>query len=136
MTYRALSSRLLEISGSLVLAAEQFEALDASICRQLLEHAQALQRLSLAANGNVRRDPLPPGQARVLAFLRQFLFDHKIPPTRAEISQGLGFRSPNAAQEHLNSLQKKGLITLLPGTDRGIRLVTSRPVLARASGSM
>ena len=45
-----------------------------------------------------------------------------MPPTRAEIAQQLGFRSPNAAEEHLRALARKGCIELLPGSSRGIRL--------------
>lgn len=45
-----------------------------------------------------------------------------MPPTRAEIAAKLGFRSPNAAEEHLRTLARKGVIQLLPGTSRGIRL--------------
>ncbi len=45
-----------------------------------------------------------------------------MPPTRAEIAAQLGFRSPNAAEEHLRALARKGVIQLLPGTSRGIRL--------------
>ncbi len=44
------------------------------------------------------------------------------PPTRAEIAAELGFRSPNAAEEHLQALARKGVITLVSGTSRGIRL--------------
>ena len=45
-----------------------------------------------------------------------------MPPTRAEIAAELGFRSPNAAEEHLRALARKGVIQLLPGASRGIRL--------------
>ena len=46
-----------------------------------------------------------------------------MPPTRAEISKELGFRSPNAAEEHLKALAKKGVIEIVSGTSRGIRLL-------------
>ena len=45
------------------------------------------------------------------------------PPTRAEIATKMGFRSPNAAEDHLRALAKKGVLELLPGTSRGIRLL-------------
>jgi repressor LexA len=45
-----------------------------------------------------------------------------MPPTRAEISRELGFRSANAAEEHLRALARKGVIALIPGTSRGIQL--------------
>ncbi len=44
------------------------------------------------------------------------------PPTRAEIAKIMGFRSPNAAEDHLRALARKGVIELVPGTSRGIRL--------------
>jgi repressor LexA len=48
-----------------------------------------------------------------------------MPPTRAEIAKDLGFRSINAAEDHLRALERKGVIELLPGTSRGIRLKDS-----------
>jgi len=45
-----------------------------------------------------------------------------MPPTRAEIAEKLGFRSPNAAEEHLRALARKGCVELVPGSSRGIRL--------------
>ena len=45
------------------------------------------------------------------------------PPTRAEIAKQMGFRSPNAAEDHLRALAKKGILELVPGTSRGIRLL-------------
>ena len=46
-----------------------------------------------------------------------------MPPTRAEIAEELGFKSPNAAEVHLRALARKGWIKMLPGTSRGIRLL-------------
>ena len=46
-----------------------------------------------------------------------------MPPTRAEIARGLGFKSANGAEEHLRALERKGALELLPGTSRGIRLL-------------
>jgi repressor LexA len=66
---------------------------------------------------------LTPHQARVLQFVQKAIRDSGMPPTRAEIAAELGFRSPNAAEEHLRALARKGAIELLPGTSRGIRLV-------------
>ncbi len=45
-----------------------------------------------------------------------------MPPTRAEIARALGFRSANAAEDHLRALQRKGVIDLVPGASRGIQL--------------
>lgn len=61
-------------------------------------------------------------QQQILDFIRQSLEGTGFPPTRAEIAQALGFRSPNAAEDHLKALARKGAIILTPGTSRGIRL--------------
>lgn len=65
---------------------------------------------------------LTPRQSQVLELIRQALEETGMPPTRAEIAEALGFRSPNAAEEHLRALHRKGVIELVPGTSRGIRL--------------
>ena len=67
-------------------------------------------------------EPLTPRQLQILTFIRTSIEKTGFPPTRAEIAQRLGFRSPNAAEEHLRSLQRKGVIEVLKGTARGIRL--------------
>lgn len=61
-------------------------------------------------------------QQQVLAYLRDSLRSRGHPPTRAEIAQHFGFGSATAAYEHLRLLQKKGVLELLPGLSRGIRL--------------
>jgi len=61
-------------------------------------------------------------QTQVLEFIRESILDVGLPPTRAEIAQALGFRSANAAEDHLRALARKGAIELLPGASRGIRL--------------
>ena len=69
-------------------------------------------------------------QVEIFQFIQSFIEDTGMPPTRAEIARELGFRSANAAEEHLRALKRKGVIELLPGTSRGIRLVeTGRPRL-------
>ncbi len=69
-------------------------------------------------------------QAEILEFIQRFIEVTGMPPTRAEMARELGFRSANAAEEHLRALQRKGVIELLPGTSRGIRLLeTGRPLL-------
>lgn len=65
---------------------------------------------------------LTPRQSEVLAFIRKMLDERSLPPTRAEIAARLGFRSANAAEDHLRALARKGVIEMLPGTSRGIRL--------------
>ena len=65
---------------------------------------------------------LTPRQQQVLELLRSFIEEHGMPPTRAEIARALGFRSANAAEDHLRALERKGVIDLCRGTSRGIRL--------------
>ncbi len=67
--------------------------------------------------------PLTPRQAEILQLLKDYQAESGMPPTRAEIALQLGFKSANAAEEHLKALAKKGYIEMLPGTSRGIRLV-------------
>lgn len=66
--------------------------------------------------------PLTPRQEEVLHLIKETMHDTGMPPTRAEIAKRLGFRSANAAEEHLKALAKKGVIEILPGTSRGIKL--------------
>lgn len=68
--------------------------------------------------------PLTPRQQNVYDFIVKTMSELGYPPTRAEIARALGFRSPNAAEEHLRALNKKGVIRMIPGTSRGIRLPT------------
>lgn len=65
---------------------------------------------------------LTPRQQEILQFIRDRLEATGLPPTRAEIAQEFGFRSPNAAEEHLKVLSRKGVLELVPGASRGIRL--------------
>ena len=67
--------------------------------------------------------PLTARQQEVYDFLKHHLETTGMPPTRAEISKELGFRSPNAAEAHLKALAKKGVIEIVSGTSRGIRLL-------------
>ena len=62
-------------------------------------------------------------QSQVLALVRRHIDDTGYPPTRADIARELGFKSANAAEEHLKALARKGVIEMIPGTSRGIRLV-------------
>ncbi|MCY7295741.1 transcriptional repressor LexA [Alteromonas sp. a30] len=66
--------------------------------------------------------PLTPRQEQVLELIKSTISDTGMPPTRAEIARQLGFRSANAAEEHLKALARKGVIEVLPGTSRGIKL--------------
>jgi repressor LexA len=62
-------------------------------------------------------------QSEVFELVKKHMTDTGMPPTRAEIAKELGFRSPNAAEEHLKALARKGRIEILAGTSRGIRLL-------------
>lgn len=66
---------------------------------------------------------LTPRQGEILDFIKNTLEVLGAPPTRAEIAAAFGFSSPNAAEEHLRALAKKGAIVLEAGAARGIRLV-------------
>ena len=61
-------------------------------------------------------------QQEVFDLIKTIIRRTGFPPTRAEIAKNLGFRSANAAEDHLKALAKKGAIILIPGTSRGIRL--------------
>ena len=61
-------------------------------------------------------------QREVLEFIRRHTDETGYPPTRADIARELGFRSANAAEEHLKALVRKGAISVMPGTSRGIKI--------------
>lgn len=61
-------------------------------------------------------------QQEILELIQSHIAETGFPPTRAEIARTLGFRSPNAAEEHLKALARKGVIELTSGASRGIRL--------------
>jgi len=62
-------------------------------------------------------------QQQIFDLIRDNLDETGYPPTRAEIAQQLGFRSANAAEDHLRALARKGVIEMIPGASRGIRIV-------------
>jgi repressor LexA len=62
-------------------------------------------------------------QQQILELIQSAIASTGAPPTRAEIASELGFRSANAAEEHLQALARKGVIELVSGTSRGIRLL-------------
>ena len=65
---------------------------------------------------------LTPRQQEILQLIKDFIGETGMPPTRAEIAAKLGFKSPNAAEDHLRALQRKGAIEMIPGSSRGIRV--------------
>jgi repressor LexA len=72
-------------------------------------------------------EKLTARQSEILGFIRDWITNQGMPPTRAEICRELGFRSPNAAEEHLRTLERKGAIEVMAGTSRGIRLRDAEP---------
>ncbi|GAB3529330.1 transcriptional repressor LexA [Photobacterium alginatilyticum] len=69
--------------------------------------------------------PLTPRQQEVFDLIKAKIEDSGMPPTRAEIARELGFRSANAAEEHLKALARKEVIEIIPGASRGIRLLVN-----------
>jgi repressor LexA len=83
-------------------------------------------------------EELTTKQQEILDFIRQAIEETGFPPTRAEIAKAFRYSSPNAAEEHLRTLERKGAIELTPGASRGIRLVEDPglPLIGRvAAGS-
>ena len=61
-------------------------------------------------------------QEEILNLIKTYMLDLGFPPTRADIAKSLGFKSPNAAEQHLRAIEKKGYIKILSGASRGIVL--------------
>ena len=66
-------------------------------------------------------------QEQILNLIRDYIQQTGFPPTRADIASEFGFKSANAAEEHLKALAKKGAIEIIPGASRGIRLTADTP---------
>lgn len=66
-------------------------------------------------------------QQQIYDLIRNEIQRSGFPPTRAEIAHRFGFKSINAAEDHLKALARKGAIELIPGTSRGIRLLIDNP---------
>lgn len=64
-------------------------------------------------------------QQEIFDFVKQHIEQTGMPPTRVEIAREIGFKSPNAAEEHLKALARKGYIEMLSGTSRGIRILVN-----------
>ncbi|MFT6552175.1 MAG: repressor LexA [Zhongshania marina] len=83
-------------------------------------------------------EKLTARQSEVLQLIKDHIGETGYPPTRADIARELGFKSPNAAEEHLKALARKGAIEIIAGASRGIRLPESLgiPIIGRvAAGS-
>jgi repressor LexA len=80
-------------------------------------------------------EKLTQRQQQVLDIVRQHIDDTGYPPTRADIARKLGFKSANAAEEHLKALARKGAIEMIAGASRGIRLPESSgiPIIGRVA---
>jgi repressor LexA len=72
-------------------------------------------------------DELTERQAEILRLIRELTEISGYPPTRAEIAERMGFRSVNAAEQHLRALEKKGVLEISSGASRGIRLRDAKP---------
>ena len=80
-------------------------------------------------------EKLTQRQQQVLDLVRRHIDETGFPPTRADIARELGFKSPNAAEEHLKALERKGAIEMVAGASRGIRLPESSgiPIVGRVA---
>jgi repressor LexA len=86
----------------------------------------------------MNQSTLTARQAEILELIRSYIAEEGCPPTRAEIADTLGFRSPNAAEDHLRALERKGMIEIISGSSRGIRLLDEEedyglPVVGRVA---
>ena len=76
-------------------------------------------------------------QQEFLDLIKNAILTTCFPPTREEIAEQLGVRSPNAAEEHLKALARKGAIEMMPGASRGIRIVEEQqlglPIIGRVA---
>lgn len=71
----------------------------------------------------MKRQHLTARQQEIFEFVKNHIESTGMPPTRVEIAREIGFKSPNAAEEHLKALTRKGYIEMLSGTSRGIRIL-------------
>lgn len=78
----------------------------------------------------MKRQHLTARQQEIFDFVKQHIEHTGMPPTRVEIAREIGFKSPNAAEEHLKALARKGYIEMLSGTSRGIRILIEDEVAA------
>ncbi len=114
------------MGADLVQAAPPVAAKDATPAPGM--HAAADSWLASVSTITVYNDsmrtatPLTPAQSRVLQFIEAFIARERMPPTQAEITAAMGFASRTATRDHLNALERKGVLTQQPGAARGIRL--------------
>ncbi|MDX1811225.1 MAG: transcriptional repressor LexA [Gammaproteobacteria bacterium] len=83
-------------------------------------------------------EKLTARQSEILDVIKASIKETGFPPTRAEIAEAFGFKSANAAEDHLRALERKGYITILPGSSRGIQVTgfneeTGIPLVGRVA---
>lgn len=78
----------------------------------------------------MKKQHLTLRQQEIFDFVKQHIENTGMPPTRVEIAREIGFKSPNAAEEHLKALARKGYIEMLSGTSRGIRILVDEETAA------
>jgi len=99
-----------------------------TVCNIGTVHPYGIMTRSTRPSSNARTAPAAPlgvltaRQQQILDWIRSQLEATGLPPTRAEIAAGLGFSTPSSAEDHLRALARKGVIELLPGASRGLRL--------------
>lgn len=101
-------------------------------CLHSRHHCMKIQPVFSNSRKGLPMIKLTARQEQILNLIREAIENTGFPPTRAEIASELGFRSANAAEEHLQALARKGAIELSPGTSRGIRLREARQENARS----
>jgi repressor LexA len=97
----------------------------ASRCTFLYIETVSVYSYRKARMSTLTPSALTPRQRQILKLIQDSIRQNGMPPTRAEIAEQLGFKSPNAAEEHLRALQRKGVIDLIPSASRGIQLKDS-----------
>lgn len=122
ISYRFLAMQLETCGRELAALADRYKSFDRTLVKRIQLTEGFLQMIAAEAKSRRPRDPLPPGQARVMLFLQNFVQVQGRSPTRTEISRGLGYKSNNAAECVLRYLADKGYLRVLPRVTGGIRL--------------
>lgn len=110
------------------------ETVDPKQAEALRSHAESLWLMAADITAKVST-MLTPAQASVLAYIRQHIAEHDQAPTRTEIGEAFGYRSPNSVQEHLRALERKGYLTLT-GAARGIRMHKRTSIATQTGGAI
>ena len=105
----------------------RMNTIDFDLQKQKRQNLNSLKSLDSQLPSDLK--PLTPRQQEIFDFILECMANNGAPPTRVEIAEHFGFRSPNAAEDHLKALGKKGHIELKSGTSRGI-LITEQARLS------